>query len=306
MAKSLGYTKDLLILPFDHRTSFQKKMLGHANPPTPAETKAVSEYKMIVYEGFEKAVKSGLPKDSMGILTDEQFGLSVLQKAKKGGFIVCVAAEKSGQDEFDFEYGKDFKSHIEKIDPDFVKVLVRYNTGGDKAQNQAQATKLAELSRYLEEKGRKYVFELLVPATDEQLSKCKGDKGVYDIEMRPKLMAEAITELQNAGVEADVWKLEGLDRKEDCERVVKACQQGNRNSVGVIILGRGENDEKVRQWLRVGANVPGVIGFAVGRTVFQQPLLDFRDKKISHEQAVDAIADKYGAFCRLWLDERAQ
>jgi 5-dehydro-2-deoxygluconokinase len=303
--KTRGYTKQLLVLPFDHRNSFQEKMFGIYGVPTPEQTKLIASYKMMIFEGFEKAVSQGLPKDIMGILTDEQFGTDVLIKAKQQGFGISVPAEKSGQDEFDFEYGKDYAAHIEKFNPDLVKVLVRYNPEGDKAMNTRQTARLVELSQYLDRTNRKFMFELLVPATEAQMKKCNNDKKTYDVEMRPGLMIQVIKELQNAGVEADVWKLEGLDRKEDCERVAAAARSGaGRENVTCIVLGRGENEAKVREWLQVGANVKGVVGFAVGRTVFWEPLKAFRENKATREQAIDQICKTYSSLCQLWLDAR--
>lgn len=302
--KERGYKKELLVLPFDHRTSFQEKMFGVFGVPNSEQTKLISSYKTMVFEGFVKAVQSGLPKEKMGVLVDEQFGQDVIQMAKDKGFTLCIAAEKSGQDEFDFEYGNDYSRHIEKVKPNFVKVLVRYNPEADSEMNRRQTTKLVELSQYCDRTGNLYLFELLVPATQTQLEKCKGNKSVYDVEMRPGLMIRAIRELQKCGVEPDVWKLEGLDRKEDSERVCQATREGGRNNVGCIVLGRGENEAKVREWLTVGANVTGVIGFAVGRTVFWEPLKAFKENKLTREQAVQNIADNYGRFCKLWLEVR--
>lgn len=304
VTKERGYTKELLILPFDHRTSFQEKLFGILGTPNPEQTRLVASYKTIVYEGFEKAVQSGLPREKMAILIDEQFGGEVIPRAKSGGFALAVAAEKSGQDEFDFEYGKQYADHIEKVDPDFVKVLVRYNPDGDAVLNHRQVTKLVELSRYCERKGRRFLFELLVSPTTAQLEKCKGDKALYDVEMRPKLMVQTIQELQKAGVEPDVWKLEGMDRTLDFERVCAAARAGERDRIGCIVLGRGENETKVREWLRIGANVAGVIGFAVGRTVFWEPLKQFKAKQATRDQAVTQIADNYGRLCKLWLELR--
>ena len=303
-AKERGYEKQLLVLPFDHRASFQEKMFGIKGIPTPEQTAEIASYKDIIFEGFEKAVKSGLPKEIMGVLVDEQFGDNVLKKARSAGFTICMCVEKSGQDEFDFEY-PNYREHIEKYAPNLVKVLVRFNPEGDPTLNQRQATKLAELSRYLDKANRKYMFELLVPATPEQLAKCNGDKNQYDVEMRPSLMVRAIQDLQKAGVEADVWKLEGLDRKEDFEKVCAAARAGGRDKVGCIVLGRGENEAKVRDWLKVGANVKGVIGFAVGRTVFWEPLKLYREKKCTREEASQRMATTYGNLCKLWLDARA-
>jgi len=301
--KTRGYTKELMVLPFDHRASFQEKLFGIKGQATPEQTEYIGSYKMMIYEAFDKAVATGLPKDDMGILTDEQFGSAVLDRARKSGYTICVCVEKSGQDEFDFEY-TDWKAHLAKVDPQIVKVLVRYNPEADKALNQRQAEKLATLSRHLDEVGRAYMFELLVPATPAQLEKVKGDKKVYDVEIRPTLMVRAIQELQKAGIEADIWKLEGLDRNEDFVRVCEAARAGGRDKVGCIVLGRGENEQKVREWLTVAANVKGVIGFAVGRTVFWEPLKAFMEKRATREQAIDQMAKTYGSLCHLWLDAR--
>jgi uncharacterized protein DUF2090 len=142
----------------------------------------------------------------------------------------------------------------------------------------------------------RFMFELLVPAEKSQLDRFKGDKKAYDLTLRPKLMVDTILQLQDAGVEPDVWKIEGLDRREDCENIVAAARRDGRNAVGCIILGRGEDDEKVREWLATAAAVPGFIGFAVGRTAFWQPLVDFRARKITRDAAVQEIAARYREF----------
>ncbi len=299
-----GYTKELLVLPFDHRASFQEKMFGIFGAPNAEQTALVSSYKTVIFEGFERAVATGLPKDEMGILVDEQFGQEVIARTRKGGYTLCICAEKSGQDEFDFEHGNRWKQAIETTNPSILKVLVRYNTGGEKDMNARQAARLADLGRFLAETHRKYMFELLVPATESQLAQCKGDKKVYDVELRPALMIEAIVELQKAGVDPDIWKLEGLDREEDFRRVVEVARANGRTEVGCILLGRGEDEAKVRHWLTVGANVPGVIGFAVGRTIWWEPLKALRAGTITRDQAIDKIAATYGSLCRLWIDAR--
>src|SRR5208337_717315 len=189
---------------------------------------------------------------------------------------------------------EDFGKHIEAIKPTFCKVLVRYNPESDKALNQRQTARLKRLSDYLHGKSKSmYMFELLVPAEKAQLDRMKGDKKAYDLELRPQLMVQTVHEMQDAGVEPDVWKIEGLDRKEDCAKVVAATRRGGRDKVGCIILGRGEDDKKVREWLSTAAKVPGFIGFAVGRTSFWDPLMDWRKKKTDRQGAVNEIARRY-------------
>src|SRR5258708_39084406 len=163
--------------------------------------------------------------------------------------------------------------------------------------NTRQSVRLKRLSGYLHGKpAGLLMFELLVPAEKSQLDQLNGDKKAYDVKIRPQLMVQAIEELQDAGVEPDVWKIEGLDRREDCERIVAAARRGGRDKVGCIILGRGEDGHKVHEWLTTAAAVPGFIGFAVGRTSFWDPLVAWRAKKITREDAVNDIVRRYREF----------
>jgi 5-dehydro-2-deoxygluconokinase len=297
---TLGYDKPLYVLPFDHRASFSKEMFGWQGPLSPEQTAAIAAVKRVIFDAIRTAVADGVPKQRAGILVDEQFGAAILRDARGDGLITACPAEKSGQDEFDFEYGPDFGRHIEEFNPTFCKVLVRYNPGGDKALNRRQVGRLRQLSDYLHESNRLYMFELLVPPTPGQLQRLGSDKSAYDLQLRPALMVQAIHELQDAGVEADVWKIEGLDRKDDCQKVVAAARRAGRDKVGCIILGRHEDNEKVRQWLTTAAGVPGFIGFAVGRTTFWDPLVDYRANSITRDAAVARIAASYRASVDLF------
>jgi len=299
---SVGFDKPLYVLPFDHRGSFQKKMFGWDGVLSPQQTAEIAAAKRVIYDAFTAAVRAGVPKEKAGILVDEQFGASILRDASAAGYSTSCPAEKSGQDEFDFEYGEDFGKHIEAFHPTFCKVLVRYNPEGDTELNRRQSERLKRLSEYLHGNNSRsrFMFELLVPAEKAQLERYRGDKKAYDLELRPRLMAQTIEQLQDAGVEPDVWKIEGLERREDCEKIVTAARRGGRDRVGCIILGRGEDDRKVREWLTTASAVPGFIGFAVGRTSFWDPLVDWRGKKITRDAAVAEIARRYQEFVEIF------
>jgi myo-inositol catabolism protein IolC len=294
----LGYDHPLFILPFDHRASFEKGLFGFSPPLTAEQTATVAESKQVVYDGFKRALAKGAPREAGGILVDEQFGAAILRDARSQGFITCAPAERSGQEEFAFEYGKRWKDHIQAFAPTFVKVLVRYNPQADAGLNRRQAARLKELSDYCHRSGHRFMFELLVPMTHEQSDRLEGDHRHYDRELRPSLMIAAIKELQAAGVEPDVWKIEGLDFRGDCEAVVAAARRDGRDKVGRIVLGRGSDESGILAWLRAAAPVPGFIGFAVGRTSFWDALVTLRDRKITRDAAVERIADRY----REWID----
>jgi len=303
----IGFDQPLYILPFDHRGSFQTKMFGWSGTLSSDQTAEIAAIKQVVYEGFKAAVEAGVAKQKAGILVDEQFGAAILRDARAHAYTTACPAEQSGQEEFDFEYGEDFAKHIESFHPTFCKVLVRYNPGGDRALNRRQTARLKTLSEYLQADGRsRFMFELLVPPEKEQLDQVNGDKKAYDLQLRPRLMVETILQLQDAQVEPDVWKIEGLDRKEDCEKVVAAARRDGRDKVGCIILGRGENDQKVRNWLTTAASVSGFIGFAVGRTSFWDSLVDLRTKQITRDAAVAQIARRYQEFVDIFENARGR
>jgi len=302
-----GFEHPLYVLPFDHRGSFETGMFGWHGDLTADQTAQIAAAKQVIYDGFKAAIEQGVPVANAGLLVDEQFGAEILRDAGSRGFITACPAEKSGQDEFDFEYGEDFAAHIEAFNPTFCKVLVRYNPEGDETLNRRQAERLRRLSDYLRSENRSlFMFELLVPPEKAQLDRVHGDKAAYDLEIRPRLMIQVIEELQEGGVEPDVWKIEGLDRREHCENIVAVARRNGRDHVGCIVLGRGENEQKVREWLTTAASVPGFIGFAVGRTDFWQPLSAWHAGKATRETAVAQIAQHYREFVDIFEESHGK
>ena len=293
---SLGYEGNLYILAFDHRGSFQKKMFGIEGDPTPEQTEVISDAKSVIFDGFRRAVDKGAPKEGAGLLVDEQFGGDIARTAKKEGLMLAMPVEKSGQNEFDFDYGSDFGKHIEEFDPTFVKVLVRYNPDGDAGMNERQSARLNELCDWLHDNDRKFLFELLVPAEDDQLESLGGDSDRFDKELRPELMLRTIEELHAVGIQPDIWKIEGIDKREDCERIAELTRSEGRDNVVCVVLGRGANDDAVDHWLRQGAGVPGYVGFAIGRTIWWDALKGYLDKSLDRDQAANEIADNYLRF----------
>src|SRR3954471_10581684 len=297
----LGYEGKLYILAFDHRGSFQKKWFGLGDEITQEDTDRITDAKTLIYEGLELALSQGAEPSITGALVDEQFGGEVPQRAKDHGIKLAMPVEKSGQNEFDFQYGDDFGAHIEKFDSDFSKVLVRYNPDDpDTEMNRRQLEKLKRLADWLHDNGRKFLFELLVPATDDQLASVDGDTDRYDAELRPDLMRRAIEETQDFGVEVDIWKIEGVDERSDAETLARTTRRDGRDGVVCVLLGRGASDAKVDHWLREAAPVDGFIGFAIGRSIWWDALKGFLDGSLEREAAAEQIADNYLRFIKVY------
>jgi myo-inositol catabolism protein IolC len=301
---NLGYDQKLYILAFDHRGSFQKKFFGIQGEPDAEQTAIIADAKHLIFEGMLQAVAAGADPAVTGVLVDEQFGSTVPGEAHEHGLKLAMPAERSGQEMFDFQYGEDFGEHILKFDPDFTKVLVRYNPDGDGAENEEQLSKLLRLSDWLKQHDRKFLFELLVPAEQEQLQSVDGDVERYDGELRPELMRRAIAEIQDAGIEVDIWKIEGVDESSDCEMLVEQARSGGRDGVVCVVLGRGADDAKVDQWLTAAAPVDGFVGFAIGRSIWWDPLKAYVDGKIERSDGARRIAENYLRFISVY--ERAQ
>jgi myo-inositol catabolism protein IolC len=292
---------EFFFLPFDHRSSFEKDLFGVENrEPTASERVQISHFKKIIYAGFMQAVAKSKLKETAGILVDEEFGAEIIIDAKINGYWTACPVEKSGVDELEFEYGEDYKSHLLKLRPDFAKVLVRYNPESPQETNQRQLSKLKKLSDFCVESNMMLMIELLVPATFAQAVQVEGDTGLFDEDLRPQLMVEAIRKMQDEKISPDLWKVEGMDSADDYRRVVNQIQSYSRKKAKMIVLGRGENKEKITQWLSIAAANPDVAGFAIGRTIWEDSLLKLKKQEITVDEAVSEIAQRFKFFCDLW------
>jgi myo-inositol catabolism protein IolC len=303
----MGYEPQLFILALDHRGTMQRNMFGIKGDPTPEQTGRIAVAKRLIFDGVLEAVRRGAEVGATGVLVDEQFGSDIPSRAREYGLTLAMPVEKSGDDAFDFAYGERFGDHIEVFDPDLSKVLVRLNPYGDAAMNRRQLGRLRRLSEWLRERERRLLLELIVPATGEQLASVGGDTDRYDRLLRPKLTLHAIDAIQRGGIEADVWKIEGLDERSDAQMIARQTRAGGRESVRCVLLGRGASTAKVEHWLRAAAPVEGFIGFALGRSIWWDALKGFLGHELDPAAAAAQIAENYMHFVRVWQEtDRAQ
>ena len=295
--------RPLFMLAFDHRKSI-RPLFGIAGEPTAADRERIADVKLLIFESLLASLDRLPAGARAGLLTDEETGAGVLRRAGHADVVASVAVERSGQKEFRFEYGDDFKAHIEEFRPEFVKALVRYNPGGDRDLNRRQAERLKVLSDWLDTTGSELLFELLVPAEPDQLAAVSQDPARYDRELRPGLVCAAVAELQGAGVQSRTWKIEGLDDTADCERVAATVREGDPGA-NCLILGRGADEAKVEHWLRTAAPVPGFDGFAVGRTIWWDTIARHLAGEIGRDQATEVISGRYLHFVERYVTASA-
>ena len=299
---NLDEAHPLFLFAMDQRSSLLEHTYDESGgePVDEAEAERVRAGKQLVYRGVLTALAAGASRDRTGVLVDERYGADVALLAKEAGLQLAMPVERSGREWFELEYGDDWLAHVDAFDPDFVKVLVRDNPAFDADRRQQQASDLAAVSAALHDAGRPFLVELLVPGTDDQ----KASVDDYDRDLRPDLVVQVLEYLQDRGVEADVWKLEGLDAREDAERVVATARRGGRDAVQCIVLGRDAPEEQLDHWLRTAAPVDGFVGFAIGRSNWEEPLEDVVREHLDPEAAEQLLAANYRHFVDTWLEAR--
>jgi myo-inositol catabolism protein IolC len=301
---ALGHVGQLYFLAFDHRGVFARSVLDAEGEPTPAQEETIVAAKQVIFDGVRRAAQRGeVPAGQLGVLVDELYGAPVARAAREEGIVLTMPVEEPDQAIFDFTYGEAWREHVETFAPDFAKVLVRWNPDGDVEGNAVQAGRLRELSQWLRANGRRFLFELIVDPTPAQLEAAGGERLRFELEQRPQLIRRTIAEVQAAGIEVDVWKLEGLDEVADAEAVVAQARTGaGREGVVCTVLGAGAGQERVDRWLRVAAAVDGFEGFAIGRSIWRDPLRAQLAGELTAEQAAEQIAERYLRFVRLYRE----
>jgi len=282
----------LFVLAFDHRTSLMTKLFEVEGEPGEADAARARTAKRVIWEGLVGALDDGrVSRGEAAALVDTTYGVEVIAAARAAGVRVAVPVEASGRAELAFEE-LEWRDRLDALAPAWAKVLIRYNPEGDAAMNARQRVALGALADHCRATERDLMLELLVPPEPQH------DPATYDANERPGLMVRAIEELRGDGIEAQVWKIEGLDRREDCGRVAAAA------GAPCIVLGRGADRDAVDRWLRAGAGVAGFDGFAIGRSIWWPALRELFAGEIDDATAAAAIGDEYARYVGVYLDAR--
>jgi myo-inositol catabolism protein IolC len=284
-------TQELFILAFDHKEHFEQLVCRDPAQPTDAEVATIREAKALIHAAVRQTISGGIDRSRAGILIDERYGADLARAAAADGLAFAMPVEKSDQQEFDFLHA-DWQAHISWFDPTFAKAIVWYNVEDPSDLNRRQREKVQTLVDWLREQGRRLMLEVVVPPTARQLEQLGDDRERFDRQLRPALMVAAMEEIQEARIQPDVWKLEGVDRREDSERIGAQAQSGGEG-VGCLVLGRGEDERAVSQWLAAAGGVPGFRGFAVGRTIWFGPVRAWAEGRVESGDTVRAIAENY-------------
>ncbi|MGH9274037.1 MAG: 2-deoxy-5-keto-D-gluconate 6-phosphate aldolase domain-containing protein [Acidimicrobiales bacterium] len=291
----------LFALAFDHRSSLRRDFLGLDGPATVADEELCGRLKGVALDGLLAAVDTGLPCGRTALLIDEEYGADTIERARTAGVAVIVPVEVSGREELTFVHGDDgFGAAIERVDPAYAKVLVRYDPH-DGEVNDRQRARLANLQDWLDAHARDWMLELLVPMPAAIRGTGTKRRADWDRSTRPGVTSRAISELVDAGLRPTFWKLEGMPSTAMYEAVADATN-ADRHGSACLVLGRGADAAAVERWLRLAAPVPTYQGFAIGRSIWWDPLRALVEGTATALQATRAIADTYRHFVDVYLE----
>jgi len=288
----------------DHRESFGTTLFYvKDDAPTASQRASMAQAKSLIYRGLTQAAPR-LRRGRAGVLVDEQYGQDVVDEAMRDPIVLAIPVEASGHKWFALQWPESWLDHVHRINPDYVKVLVRDNPAFDRGERYAQLDQLAQVSKALESAGIPLLYELLVPATDYQLASLGGvaiDGAVdrYDRELRPELVVRVIADNQDAGIEPTLWKVEGLDTVDAARAVAAQARAGNRDT-DLIVLGRDAPVDRLDRWLQVAARVDAFVGFAIGRSIWEDPIRDWVNHGLGDQPTADHIGNAYLAFAQQW------
>jgi myo-inositol catabolism protein IolC len=291
----------LFILAMDHRASFGKTLFGvTGDEPDPDQAAAMTAAKWMTFEGLLAALPA-VRRGRAGVLVDERYGRDVIDAAQ-APVVLAVPVEASGRDWFTLEWGESWLDHVTAIKPGYAKVLIRDNPEFDAAAREEQFARLAEVSSSLARIGVPLLYELLVPATAAQLGRAGHDAGVYDRDLRPGLVAQVIADNQAHGVEPALWKVEGLETAEAAQQVAEQAKAGGRTA-DLIVLGRDAPAGRLDHWLEVASQVSAFVGFAIGRSIWEDAIREYEasDRGTTAARAAKAqITERYLGFIEHW------
>jgi len=269
----------LKVLAFDHRGQFEKtcKLQGIASSQ-------ISEFKNLVFEGF-KRVNAENCGESLALLVDPQFGGDILQESAYGDYHVGTPIERSGSFPVEWLTEKNLYEYLVQCPSTwFVKVLWNFHPHLETEKKREQLALLQKLQSVCDALERRLMLEMILP---EGLSK------------NGEMLALAIEEVYAHQLFPYWWKISPTDTQAEWEQVTSTLDRYDPEA-GVIVLGNNAPLAQFEKWFRIVRSTPHACGFAIGRSIFWEPWLEFASGSMEAQAVPARIAERYQQMIDLW------
>ncbi len=271
---------ELRVFAFDHRSQFEEL--------TGATPEKIGAFKQLC---LQAAMQVAGDKSGYGFLCDSRLGRDALFKAADTGLWTARPVEwpSSRPLTLEPELGDDFGGLKEWPRDQVVKVLCFCHPDDDAALWQSQIDTITRLFQASRRNHLEFLLEVI-----------PSKAGSVDDETTAKV----IQRFYDAGIYPDWWKLEPMLTDTAWKNTIAAIEANDGFTRGIVILGLGENEQKLAKSFAVAAKYPLVKGFAVGRTIFAESAKAWMVGKISDAEAIANMTVNYQKLCDIWDQQR--
>ncbi|GLS21344.1 5-dehydro-2-deoxygluconokinase [Labrys miyagiensis] len=268
----------LMALAIDHRAQMEA-MADEAGVPR----EKIAAFKVLAVKAAAK-VAGGQP--GFGMLIDGNYGREALFRAADHPFWIGRPVELPGSRPLEFEGGDDVgTSLIEWPVGHTIKCLCFYHPDDPPALKEQQERQLLRLYAAARTVGRELLVEIIA-----------GKHGP----LKDDTVSSVVQRLYDLGIKPDWWKLEPLKTPAAWRAVADVIENNDPLCRGIVLLGLEAPEEDLEAAFAAAASEPLVKGFAVGRTIFNEPARAWLRGSLSDEAAIEAMASKFARLVGAW------
>ncbi|MBB4050800.1 5-dehydro-2-deoxygluconokinase [Devosia subaequoris] len=269
----------LMALAIDHRSQFEDMADGDAQ-----KLARLPDLKVLAVKAAAQVSKG---RDGFGMLLDDKYGRDALYAASAlPNFWIARPIELPGSRPLEFEFTQDLGSRLIDWPVDHcIKVLCFFHPDDGQDLRDQQISKL----RSAFDAARKIGRELLVEVIASKHGRSNDDT-----------LARALTEIYDAGIKPDWWKLEPQKSAAAWAAIDGVIETRDPYCRGVVMLGLDAPQDELAAGFASAKKARTVKGFAVGRTIFGEAAREWLDNKMSDEEAVAEMAKRFGALVEIW------
>jgi len=275
---------EVFAFAFDHRNQFfdLARQAGAAEARLPA-------LKRLLVEAVAETESALSLKGKIGMLCDDRYGQDALNAATGRGWWIGRPVELPGSNPVVFDRGRSIGTTLISWPAEhIVKCLVYFHPDDAIEHRLEQEAQIRALYDAVQASGHELLLEIIPP---------KHRTRDEDTVLR------ALKRLYNLGIYPEWWKLEPMSPAQ--WRAVDALiAERDPHCRGVVLLGLNASMEALAAGFRDAQASRSCRGFAVGRTIFQEPSQAWLANGIDDAELTRRVRHNFEALIKTWRDAR--
>ncbi|NMZ02999.1 5-dehydro-2-deoxygluconokinase [Pseudomonas proteolytica] len=280
--------KQLFVFAFDHR--WQLLELAQKGGQDPARITAIKQLFIQAVERVEGKLREQGVEADVGILADQRFGQDALNAATGRGWWVARPVEVQGSRPLAFEHGRSIGSNlIAWPQEQIIKCLVQFHPDDEPLLRLEQEAQLKALYQAAQTSGHELLLEVVPP---------KDHPSTY-----PDVLYRSLKRLYNLGIYPAWWKIEA-QTAEQWRKLDELIEERDPYCRGVVLLGLNAPADSLAEGFQQASQSRTCRGFAVGRTIFQEPSRAWMAGEIDDETLIQQVQQTFEQLIQAWRSAR--